>query len=772
MPDILKSAFRHLTTALTTADPFEPHAFQLATAEALLSGRRVVLRAPAGSGKTLAAWFPWLLARLHPHDFPTKLLHILPGGAFFGDLDRELQTLTQGIPGVHVEMQTEGDAFDPFLLSDATITTVDQLLSVALHRPLGLHPGLSNINAGTLLGSYLIFDDFPAFASREALVIWLGLLRRYLPGVPCLFTSAAMPRTLAQRIATVLGAEYIEAGDAAGGGRRTWTQTHALGADAVLRQHRQRTIVVCNSVRGAQMLYRQLQKAMGLEYHGTRLLLLHQYQLYRHRRPIEDQVSEIFGRGGHGNALLVTTSGIKIGADLSADTLISEPAPPDTLLRRAGRCARFAGETGRMIVANVTDVQPGDSYPTPPWSQLLQRIADGSPKSFVQELAALDALWEDAAPEHLPAVLRELPAEEEIDAAPQQVLANGAEFPPRLFSRVGVCVHLVPETVHDPFELERFSLAVSSLERGWRQWQASGCLGEWFALIPHWPAHGQQTPTWSLVEHPREFHAAARLIVLNAEVVGYDPIIGLEMTPGEAYQSERLVAQHTSWSPFDQHVQRYEEHATRALEAFEALSPWYRYVLRHLGVRWQIPFVELEQWLRLSILWHDAGKLTADWQRAAFRWQAEGVRRPVHGGVLARIDFQFRRDGAFPCHDHAPVTGLVLARSLGVLLGAHPALLQGTLAALSHHHGVGAPGEVDLTPHPEAWATLIELAGQVLDARLVRRLDRAGWTMSLRGLSDIPLQAPDDPDAWMAYSLLARAIRLSDREVALDEIIS
>ena len=152
MSDIFTAAFRHLTSALPAA-PAAPHAFQLATAEALLSGRRVVLRAPAGSGKTLAGWLPWLVSRMQPHDFPVKMLHMLPGGTFFSDLDRELQALVRVIGGLHVEVQTEGDAFDPFFLSDATITTVDQMLSVALHHPLGLHPGLANINAGALLGS-------------------------------------------------------------------------------------------------------------------------------------------------------------------------------------------------------------------------------------------------------------------------------------------------------------------------------------------------------------------------------------------------------------------------------------------------------------------------------------------------------------------------------------------------------------------------------------------------------------------------------------------
>jgi CRISPR/Cas system-associated endonuclease/helicase Cas3 len=114
------------------------------------------------------------------------------------------------------------------------------------------------------------------------------------------------------------------------------------------------------------MLYRALQQAMGHDGRKVELLLLHQYQFHRDRQPIETRVGEIFGPGSHANALLVATSGIKVGMDISADTLITDPAAPGKLLQRAGRCARFAGEQGRVIVAQVSQLPSSDTYPSPP----------------------------------------------------------------------------------------------------------------------------------------------------------------------------------------------------------------------------------------------------------------------------------------------------------------------------------------------------------------------------------------------------------------------
>ncbi len=766
VPDILQAAFSQVAHAAGLPAAAVPTSFGGPVAEALLSGRRVVVRAPAGSGKTLAAWFPWLASRRHAFDFPSKLLHIVPGGTFWHDPVQRLRTVCASLD-VPVGVQTESEAYDPFLLADAQLTTCDQALSIALHRPLGLYPGLANLHAGALLGAYLVFDEFPALASREALALWIGLLTRYYPFTACLWQSAVLPRPLLTHLAELLDADFIDASEAAGGGTRQWQSLPALTPDAILRQHWQRTLVVCNTVRGAQTLYRALRAASQQAGRKLELLLVHQYQTARDRLPLEARLAAIFGPGGTGEALVVTTSGIKVGADLSADTLITDPAPADVLLRRAGRCARFPGQHGQVLVAPVSAYSPGDTYPALPAHRLLALLADGASHTAAGELAALDTLWATATEDEIPAVLRAPITPAEVAEAPARILADLGTYPAALFPRVSACVHRLPETVADPFALERFSLAVSSLERGWRQWHASGCPGEWFALVPRWTPGERAAPAWTPVADPRDFRADARLIVLNSEAVSYDPIYGLQLAPGTAYQSEQLACQHTTWSPFDQHVESFTEHATRTQAAAAPLAHWTRYVLRHLGSRWGIPLIDLEAWLGIALAWHDAGKLTLHWQQAAHRWQSEGVRRET-AGLLARIDYEARRDGRFPCPPHTVASGLGLSRAFALVLCPHPAVLQGTLAALIHHHGPQAvPGEIALEPHPDAWTTLLSAAAPWLDARQLRRLDRVGWTTHPRGLPPLPPGPPTDPDAWMAYSILARIIRLADREVAL-----
>ena len=770
MADLLHAAIEQIIAGDLSHLAGKAQPYQCAVTEALLAGRRVVLRAPAGSGKTLASWLPWLVNRESTYDFPPQLLHILPDNSLPGPLKRRLAPLVQQACAGRVSVQTESEAFDPFFLSDAVITSMEHLLSVALHRPLGLHPNLANIDAGAIYSSYLIFDDFPALAHRDTLVLWLGLLRQYYPLTPCLFSASSLPRPLLQRIAELLDAEFIDAGDVDTGGRRVWQESQPLSADAIARLHRRRTIVVCNTVRGAQMLYRKLKGVLQSDAHAPDLLLQHQYLLHRERQQLEARIAHSFGNESANPAMLVTTSAIEVGSLSSADLVITDPAPPDMLLRRGGRCARFAGEEGRVIVARVTQYAPGEIYPTPPGEEFLASIADGAQKSSADELAAFEACWHSTEVDTALAAHLELPPNAEIDQAPRELLAAPHLFPERYFTRVGASLHRTPEAVQDPFALERFSLALSSVKRGFRQWNASGCYGEWFALTPQWPQEGQRDPRWDVVENPDAFRADARLIMLNADAISYDPEIGLELEPGVSYQSLLVPAQQTTWSPFDQHIEQYQEHARRALQAIESQSSWYNYILRRLARRWNMPLIELNQWLRLGVLWHDAGKLTEAWQRAAFRWQAEGIRRPYADGVLGRVDFQSRRDSVFPCPLHAGWSGVAVSRALLRLYEYRPTILQGTINAICHHHGFVTEHDAELAPHADAWPTLTALAALILDDAHCRHLARSGWAQQLYGLPDIAAAPPLDPDVFMAYSVLVRAIRLADREVALSEL--
>jgi len=216
MSDMLEAAFQRLAAVQGNQQWFPPTPYQMAVTEALLAGHRVVLRASSCRPTSFAGWLPWLVGRTSSFDFPPKLLHVLPDGAFFSDLPAMLALQTRSIKGLRISTQTQSDSYDPFFLADATFTTVEQLLSAALHCPFGINPNLANIDAGVIFGAYLFFEEFPALSRPEMLTMWLGLLRRYYPQTPCLFTTSSLPRPLCRRTGGCRGSAGREDREAGG----------------------------------------------------------------------------------------------------------------------------------------------------------------------------------------------------------------------------------------------------------------------------------------------------------------------------------------------------------------------------------------------------------------------------------------------------------------------------------------------------------------------------------------------------------------------------
>jgi CRISPR-associated endonuclease/helicase Cas3 len=103
-----------------------------------------------------------------------------------------------------------------------------------------------------------------------------------------------------------------------------------------------RCLVVANTVARAQALYR----AIRAQRHDV--LPVHARFTAADRRRLEEQIVQRLGRQGRGG-VVVSTQVCEAGLDISADLLLTELAPADALVQRAGRCARFGGE-GRVVV--------------------------------------------------------------------------------------------------------------------------------------------------------------------------------------------------------------------------------------------------------------------------------------------------------------------------------------------------------------------------------------------------------------------------------------
>ena len=106
--------------------------------------------------------------------------------------------------------------------------------------------------------------------------------------------------------------------------------------------------VICNTVGRAQAVYSLLEakrRSGDLDIDGENLLLFHSRFPPVWRKEIEQQVLKKFGKGGtrpH-KAIVVATQVIEQSLDIDFDLMISDLAPVDLILQRAGRLHRHSG---------------------------------------------------------------------------------------------------------------------------------------------------------------------------------------------------------------------------------------------------------------------------------------------------------------------------------------------------------------------------------------------------------------------------------------------
>ena len=187
--------------------------FQQKVTDKLREGKSVILQAPTGAGKTRAALYHYLETwdREQPAEFPRKCVYSVPMRVLAKQFQAEYAEIVKGL-GIKRPMQTvvqTGDRpDDPKFEADLIFTTIDQTLSNLLGVPYAVGSSRANLNAGAVIASYLVFDEFHLFPVSDdgrggltTTLQWLRLLRETTPFALMTATfSAQMLDALAERL--------------------------------------------------------------------------------------------------------------------------------------------------------------------------------------------------------------------------------------------------------------------------------------------------------------------------------------------------------------------------------------------------------------------------------------------------------------------------------------------------------------------------------------------------------------------------------------------
>ena len=281
------------------------------------------------------------------------------------------------------------------LLAPFVVGTVDQaLLCAAKVR----HVALRQVG---LVGKVVVIDevhDYDAHMSvflRRALR-WLGEAR-----VPVILLSATLPPATRRRLIEAYVGSPVEVGDtsypavvhvgATGdvlsspvtlsdppkrARLQVLTEQGGAGSEEIadcvvaLARREANVLVVRNTVLRAQETYRALIERLG----DSSVALLHSRFLADHRMKKESWLAEHFGPGGHRlrGHVVVGTQVLEQSLDIDFDVLVTDLAPIDLVLQRAGRVHRHEGvhrpegfEDPLVIVTGLSRVGTGPpTFPT------------------------------------------------------------------------------------------------------------------------------------------------------------------------------------------------------------------------------------------------------------------------------------------------------------------------------------------------------------------------------------------------------------------------
>ncbi len=779
--------------------------FQVAVQEKLKAGNSILLIAPTGLGKTLAV-------TADIQDSFRKIVYSVPLRALGVGIKNAIGELSRS--GVAADPKIHhGDQQDSYLFSEeVVVTTYDQVVCAVPGLPLSLPLSAGHAVAAAVLMSRLVLDEahLARGISPEALPILLGIVEsRAKLGLQTVVMTATLPDAAAKEIADQLGLVHLTVGDG------VLAQDEALelrernrrvnvsclelkkrkGDDGLqfgplderLAGSLGKTIYFANTVERLQDTYDRI-LAQGMD--PGKITVLHNRMPRSWRARAERDALSYFGKDSpEGSWLLLTNQVAEAGLDISAPLVISDPAPVDTLVQRAGRCARWfrvGKAVGEFVVVKASKKHM-DSLSAPYQADLVELAMAHVPKSLSskEEREWINAAWSGE-------------QKKKPDEASRSIVRdalNKTTFALNLFDRAaqdrkpGEIARAFREIVSVEVAVDdRTTVALQRLlDEGKRPETSSVSLGRGWSLLRQAGSGARviRFEDGGPVLQDAQYVRRGDVLVVPSTVAYLHEIKGLcfpkkeknasdsGTPPTDAVSQSEWNRQHSetrSYSNSNGQGQTLLEHTEGVMDGtYRRLASQGEYrnallnVLRRLEPQERAEELAnvIAQVAKLAAGFHDLGKTDARWQQRAHE---------INGGsgdpLIGRTSNAAARIGV----PHTPPSYLAIVRACELLLGelgsAEHLIRAIALAATRHHSSLANPASIDhsFSPAPGAEDFLRRVLDKVNAPPVsVEDILEAGGKRPNQ--SEVPLLLPND-DLFPIYALVGRAILLADREDA------
>jgi CRISPR-associated endonuclease/helicase Cas3 len=680
---------------------YKPYLYQSKVMEALLTGKNVILSVPTGAGKTWASVIPFLYAQENPDiHFPKKMIYSLPLRALANSIHEDVSKIV-----AQTSIQTGEYSDDPYFEKDIIFSTIDQTLSNFLCFPLPLSQRQANINAGALIGSYLVFDEFHLLDEKLSMATTIGMLKMLDILSRCCIMTATLSESFMHllkenlpnyEIVTLddfpddkfkIGALNPEINK-----KKISISSEKLSAQSIIQLHNKKTIAICNRVEKAQEIFNQLvdeqKQSLDEKFKATKIICLHSRFFDKDRKEKEQQLKELFGKNANDESvILISTQVIEAGMDISCEVLHTEISPISSFLQRAGRCARFSNQTGQIIVYDVLDIDEKEKLTIEPESkedkeevrklnnQYLPYKTDDCKKAF-NELQKYYTLDGDI-PKKL---IEEILGNEKKIISAMATGQNGGFNQAKIKESWESCtknnyrntireiqsVEITLITDDMIAEVEKFPYKFQSL--GMYKWSLVGWLNKIYNSEDFdkedWLVRKLDEST--IIDNDEEaanqlvkisdFKTLPSQVYVNAKYFGYHPEYGFnwqyQNSFGNISPLKECKEKEDEFKPLTKDT--FYQHNMGLLGVFEKeflgkKKDKLDFVLQELAAFIGMPELskgELINLIRLMILLHDYGKLNEDWQKPMQQYQAlkEGVAITNYNELLAHTDYNVKNE--------------------------------------------------------------------------------------------------------------------------------
>ncbi|PLC68683.1 CRISPR-associated helicase Cas3' [Vulcanisaeta sp. EB80] len=334
--------------------------------------KHLIIELPTGYGKSTAGIRLYeLIKKLGPED---RIIHVLPLRAIVEDLAKRFNGKINGTVAYQAGIRILNIRKEPFFDADYTITTMDSFAHNFFKFPITeLYNEKKHyyIPFTRIYVSSVIFDEAHLFASEEKVgsvfLTSIELLGKM--GNPLIVMSATIPQNIKQELVKAVNDFVIvrlgkKAGSNVSRGREIVVEDDDFvekvtrikytlefieyrldsivkkATDLLQNVGLKRVLIILDNINAVMQVYRMLRER------GFNIGVIHSMRTRRERLEIIDNLRKY--------EILVGTSAIEAGVDVSFDALITTPTDALALIQRMGRVCRDINKEceGKVILVD------------------------------------------------------------------------------------------------------------------------------------------------------------------------------------------------------------------------------------------------------------------------------------------------------------------------------------------------------------------------------------------------------------------------------------